>query len=300
MPYQLEQITSKHSPIYRQLYNYYHFCERLRQMSPATICSKVYILNDFVRSTRLKDLRKITNQHINDWVNLQSIRNNSGRSINDRLAHLRAMLRWQKEMNLAMPKLQLGLIPRVKEVPARKVCFSRTQIQSVLKQASLEEWLLIRLAFDCGLRISELRNLCLSDIYNNRLTIVGKGCKRRYAYLSPDVQRRLRVWVRHHQIQNHLWPSPLIQNQPIAVCTLRQKMRSAFQRAGLNNFCPHDLRHSYATDLKLLGVPTRIIQASLGHASESVTERYLSDLDGLDLWNVYQQKYAKYSENVEN
>lgn len=300
MPYQLEQITSKRRPIYRQLYNYYHYCEQLRQMSPTTICSKVYVLNDFVRSTRLKDLRKVSNQHIYRWIDSQSARNNSGRSINDRLAHLRAMLRWQKEMNLKMPKLQLGLIPKVKEVPARKVCFSRTQIHSVLEQADLEEWLLIRLAFDCGLRISELRSLRLADIYNSRLTIIGKGHKRRYVYLSPEVQQRLHDWLQIHQIQNYLWPSPLVQGRPMAICTLRQKMRTAFQRAGFADFCPHDLRHSYATDLKLIGIPTRKIQASLGHASESVTERYLSDLDGLDLGEVYRQKYASYNKSVEN
>jgi DNA-binding protein Fis len=43
--------------------------------------------------------------------------------------------------------------------------------------------------------------------------------------------------------------------------------------------------------LKLLGIPTRKIQAGLGHATESVTERYLSDLEGSDLREIYEIKY---------
>ena len=62
---------------------------------------------------------------------------------------------------------------------------------------------------------------------------------------------------------------------------------AGFSSRWVSDFRPHDLRHSYATDLKLLGVSTREIQAALGHATESVTERYLSDLDGFNLKSVY-------------
>lgn len=295
MTYNLEAIATRHTKIYRQLYDYYYFCEHTRQLSSVTVRSKIYIINDFIRSTHLRDLRQITNQDIYDWINLQSKRGNTGRSINDRLAHLKAMLHWQKEMNLAMPKLQLGLIPRLKEAPPRKVYFTWQTIQEVLRQADLSTWLMIRLAFDCGLRISELRQLRVCDIHADKLTIIGKGQKRRYAYLAPSVQQRLRQWIRERRLDNYLWPSPINPSQPLATYTIRQKLQTAFRQAGIHDFCPHDLRHSYATDLKRLGIPTRQIQAGLGHSSEAVTEKYLSDLDGLDLSKVYQRKYASYT-----
>lgn len=292
MPYRLEQVVPRRSQIYRQMTNYYNFCEQTRRMSRTTMQSKVYILNSFVRESRLTDLRKITNRQVYDWIDCQTRRGNTGRSINDRLAHLKAMLRWQQDMSLPMPGLRLGLIAKVREVPARKVCFSRAEVERALAGADPETWLMIRLAFDCGLRISELRNLQLSDFQGSRLTIIGKGSKRRYAYLSDEVQQKLQDWTTYNNIVGYLWPSPLSPDQPLAVCTVRQKMRAAFQAAGLPDFCPHDLRHSYATDLKQLGIPTRQIQAGLGHATEAVTERYLSDLDGFDLYEVYRQKYA--------
>lgn len=281
--------------IQKQVASYYDFCQQVRHMTRNTMLSKTYAINDFVRSSRLTDLHKISNQDIYRWINLQTERGNSGRSINDRLAHLKAMLRWQKDMNLEMPKLKLALIVKVVEAPPRKNFFSRQQIEQVLAQANQLEWLLVSLAFDCGLRISELRHLQLTDIEDDRINIIGKGLKRRYAYLRPEARRRLTIWIKNQEISDYLWPSPLSPERPLAVCTIRKYMRNAFLRAGVIDFCLHDLRHSYATDLKQLGVSTRQIQAGLGHASEVTTERYLSDLDGFNLREIYNIKYQKHA-----
>lgn len=295
MPYHLENAVSPRSQIYRQLSDYYKFCEQTRQMTSATMLGKIYAINNFVKFTGLNDLRKISNQMIIDWINSQIARQNSGRSVNDRLAHLKALLRWQTEMQVKMPHLQLPLIPRVKEAPPRKVYFTRHQVQTVLAKANPLEWLLISLAFDCGLRITELCNLRRADLHSNSLDIIGKGRKRRHAYLSIEVMRRLSKWIKANRITNYLWPSPIFPDKPIAVCTVRDYMRRAFARVGIEDFCPHDLRHSYATDLKRLGIPTRQIQAGLGHSTEKVTEQYLSDLDGYDLIEMYRIKYAAQS-----
>lgn len=290
--YGLSQIVSPRSRIYHQIYQYYYFCEYVRAMSAATLSSKTYTINDFLRHSQLRDLRRITNQMIYDWISCQQTRGNSGRSINDRLAHLKAMLRWQQEMNLRMLKLRLPLITKINEQPPRKVVFSREDISRVLAKANEIQWLLIHLAFDCGLRLSEIRNLRLGDLHHDRLSIIGKGNKKRYVYLCPEVQKRLRLWILRQKIHAYLWPSSINLGQPLSTYTLRSYMQAAFAQAGFTNFCPHDLRHSYATDLKLLGVPTRQIQAGLGHSTEAVTERYLSDLDGYDLIEMYRIKYT--------
>lgn len=291
MNYQLEKVTSPRRAIFRQVHQYYYFCEHIRGMSSASMLSKTYAINDFIRKSNLGDLRKINNQHIYNWIDSQENRGNTGRSINDRLAHLRAMLRWQREMGLMMPKLKLALIHKVTEYPPRKRSFSRSDIQRVLEHSTTIEWLLIRLCFDCGLRIGELQSLQVKHIRGDRITVIGKGQKKRHAFLCLEVQERLRSWIIQNKIRNYLWPSPIFPHRPLAICTIRSYLRRAFTRAGFTDFCPHDLRHSYATDLKLLGIPTRKIQAGLGHATESVTERYLSDLEGSDLREIYEIKY---------
>lgn len=68
MNYQLEKVTSPRRAIFRQVHQYYYFCEHIRGMSSASMLSKTYAINDFIRKSNLGDLRKINNQHIYNWI----------------------------------------------------------------------------------------------------------------------------------------------------------------------------------------------------------------------------------------
>lgn len=291
MAYGLEKITTKSSPIYRQLSNYYHYCEQICAMSEQTMATKIHHINYFVKFARLSRLEDISNQQIYDWIDYQKSRGNSGRSINNRLAQLRVMLRWQRDDNIMMPNLKIARIAMQKELPPRKNYFSREEIHEVLTYAGLREWLMIKLLFDCGLRIGELLNIRLSDIFGTKIRIIGKGSKLRWVIMSKESREKLNEWIISGNILDFLWPN-LLYTGHVSQEDARRAMRKVFQKAGFNDFHPHDLRHSYATDLKKLGLPTRKIQMAMGHASEATTERYLSDLDGLNIEEIYRVKYA--------
>lgn len=292
MPYGLEKITSKDNPIYHQLLDYYHYCHQVCAMSPQTMSSKIHHINYFVSFSKIKSLEEISNKLIYDWIDYQKSRGNSGRSINNRLSQLKVMLRWQRDDNIMMPNLKISRIVMQNEVPPRKNYFSREQIKKVLRHAKLREWLMIKISFDCGLRIGELLNIRLVDIYGCKIRIIGKGNKLRWTVMSKEARAKLNVWIQQEKIKDYLWPN-LLGKAPISQEEARRAMRKVFQLAGYHNFCPHDLRHSYATDLKKLGLSTRQIQMVMGHASEATTERYLSDLDGLNIEEIYKIKYTK-------
>lgn len=294
MAYGLEKIVAKNTPIYHQLLNYYHYCGQVCAMSEQTMATKIHHINYFVKFTRISRLEDISNQQIYDWIDFQKSRGNSGRSINNRLAQLKVMLRWQRDDNVIMPNLKIARIAMQKELPARKNYFSRAEIQKVLAQASLREWLMIKLSFDCGLRIGELLNIRLNDIYDCKIRIVGKGSKLRWVIMSHESRLKLNDWIAEENITDFLWPN-LLRTSHVGQEDARSAMRKVFQQAGFSDFHPHDLRHSYATDLKKLGLPTRKIQMAMGHASEATTERYLSDLDGVNIEEIYKIKYAKSS-----
>ncbi len=291
MAYGLEKITAKSNPIYQQLSNYYRYCGQVCAMSEQTMATKIHHINYFIKFTGISRLEDISNQQIYDWVDYQKSRGNSGRSINNRLAQLKVMLRWQRDDNVSMPKLKIARIVMQKELPARKNYFSREEIQMVLAQADLREWLMIKLSFDCGLRIGELLNIRLSDIFGAKIRIVGKGSKLRWVIMSQESRMKLNDWIASENILDFLWPN-LLHTGHVSQEDARNAMRKVFQKAGFADFRPHDLRHSYATDLKKLGIPTRKIQMAMGHASEATTERYLSDLDGLNVEEIYRVKYA--------
>ena len=291
MAYGLEKITSPEVPIYKQLMEYYRFCEYTCRMSSNTMAVKTGAINYFVDYTGIEKLEDINNQMIYEWVDHMASRGNTGRSINGRLQQLRVMLKWQRDDNVLMPDLKISRIVMQKEVPPRKVFFTREEINSALALADRREWLMIKLAFDCGLRISELRNLRLSDIHEKRMRIVGKCSKLRYVIMSDDARIRLDDWIQREGITDYLWPNKT-NGKPICDYDMRKAMKKPFKAAGFNNFRPHDLRHSYATELKQLGVPTRQIQVGMGHSSEAITEKYLSDLDGFNVDEIYKVKYA--------
>lgn len=289
--YGLSKVTDKKYPIYRQLLNYYKYCSQTCAFSPKTMSAKTNYINYFVKFSGITRLEDISNQQIFDWIDYQKSRNNCGRSINHRLAQLKVMLRWERDDNVQMPNLKISRIPMQKEVPPRKNFFTRKQIQTALLYARGREWLLIKLSFDCGLRIGELVKLRLSDINGRKMKVVGKGSKLRWVIMSKEAKRHLNHWIKQEKISDYLWPAwsgdgHMCQEEA------RKEMRSVFMRAGFTNFRPHDLRHSFATELKLIGLPTRKIQMAMGHSSEAITERYLSDLDGASIEEIYDAKYS--------
>lgn len=289
--YGLEKVASKESVIYNQLFSYYHYCDCVRRMSPNTMSVKTEAINNFVKFCGITRLEDITNQQIYDWISDQTDRGNAGRSINNRLSQLKVMLRWQRDDNVVMPNLKISRIVKQKEVPPRQVYFTREQVYKVLALADRREWLMIKMAFDCGFRITELRTLRITNIHGNHITYVGKGQKKRHVKLDNEVMARLDDYISREHITDYLWPSILSPNQPVCDEDMRKAMRKPFKAAGFDDFCPHDLRRSFATDLKVLGASTREIQVGMGHSVEATTERYLKDLIGYNTDSLYDMKY---------
>lgn len=288
MAYGLENVANQKDPIYQQLFIFYEYCEQVLAYTQSTMADKTHAVNNFIKFSGLKNLEDITNQQIYDWVKWHKERGNAARSINNYLHQLKAMLKWQKDENVEMPNLKISRISFQKEAPARKNWFTRRQIKLALLYADPREWLMISLSFDCGLRIEELMNLKVSDISGRKVKIIGKGHRLRWGMMSRKTKRRLKKWIKRERIEDYLWRGRngighLGQEKA------RQLMEEVFTNAGFDNFRPHDLRHSFATELKLLGLPTRKIQLALGHTSEAITEHYLSDLDGVTIENIRKE-----------
>lgn len=287
MTYGLEKVTSPNYPIYQQLLTFYEYCEQVLAYTAKTMASKAQSVNDFVRFSNIRKLEDITNQQIYDWVKWHKERGNTARSINNYLHQLKSMLKWQKEENIEMPNLKLSRIAFQKEKPARKNWFTRGQIKLALLYADPREWLFISLSFDCGLRINELMNLKLSDLHGRKIKIIGKGKILRWGMMSRKTKRRLKRWIKKENITDYLWRGRYGIGH-LGQEKARLLMQAVFKKAGFDNMVPHDLRHSFATELKLLGLPTRKIQLALGHSSEAITEQYLSDLAGVTIESIHK------------
>ena len=133
------------------------------------------------------------------------------------------------------------------------------------------------IAYGAGLRAGEVVMLRISDIDSDRMLIrveQGKGHKDRYAMLSPQLLKLLRMWWVQCRSRGWLFPG----RDPVLPITPRQLNRAchiAAEAAGLGTWVsPHTLRHSFATHLLECHTDVRVIQVLLGHAKLETTARY--------------------------
>lgn len=264
----------------KQIDEYLNYCENVRRMSEQTLHSKRWICREFLKTIKIDSLSELSNKHINEWIEEQTARGCSGRTINGRLVNLVAMLRYFQDMGISFPKLKLRLIIKCKEQPPRRVYYTREQIDQVLRYADHLEWLLIKLCFDCGLRISELRNLRLMNLNGRMVTFIGKGSKARESYMSKEAKTRLDDWIQRNRISDFIWVRTPGKNEPMSVEDIRYLMRKPFYQAGFKNFYPHALRHSFTTDIQKHGASLMETKEMLGHARIETTERYVHGLEG--------------------
>lgn len=264
----------------KQIDEYLNYCENARRMSEQTLHGKRWICREFLKTIKVDSLSELSNKHINEWIAEQTARGCSGRTINSRLVNLVAMLRYFQDMGISFPKLKLRLIIKCKEQPPRRVYYTREQIEQVLRYADHLEWLLIKLCFDCGLRISELRNLRLMNLNGRMVTFIGKGSKARESYMSKEAKNRLDDWIQRNRISDFIWVRTPGKNEPMSVEDIRYLMRKPFYQAGFKNFYPHALRHSFATDIQKHGASLMETKEMLGHARIETTERYVHGLEG--------------------
>lgn len=141
---------------------------------------------------------------------------------------------------------------------------------------------IIEVLFSCGLRVSELVNLKLSDLFlqEQYVRIIGKGSKERLVPISPRAIKELEYWFMD---RNEMKIKPgeedfVFLNRRGAHLTrvmILIMIKETAVAAGIQKtISPHTLRHSFATALLEGGADLRAIQAMLGHESIGTTEIY--------------------------
>jgi integrase/recombinase XerD len=135
----------------------------------------------------------------------------------------------------------------------------------------------LSIAYGCGLRVSEIVNLKVTDIDSARMLIrveQGKGRKGRFAMLSPDLLDLLREWWRVKRSRGWLFPGQQLV-QPITPRQLNRACHAAADAAKLDKrVSMHTLRHSFATHLLERKIDIRVIQVLLGHRKLDTTAVY--------------------------
>ena len=179
--------------------------------------------------------------------------------------------------------LELARPPAEKKLPAVLTTDEVRQVLGCIR--SLRYRVCLSTIYACGLRIREGTHLRVQDIDRGRKMVHvchGKGGKDRYVPLPQPILEMLRQYWATHRQPIWLFPSPFgvgkllsSATDPISARGVQQVFECAVQECRIQKPATvHTLRHSYATHLFDAGVPLRIIQAYLGHASPTTTAIY--------------------------
>lgn len=142
---------------------------------------------------------------------------------------------------------------------------------------------IIEMLYSCGLRVSELCNLLISDIWRDEgfVKVMGKGRKERFVPISGRALRELSLWEEcrcHINIrpgnEDYVFLS-FKRGRKLSRITVFHIVKVLAENAGITKeISPHTFRHSFATHLLEGGANLRAIQEMLGHESIATTEIY--------------------------
>jgi len=143
---------------------------------------------------------------------------------------------------------------------------------------------IIETLYSCGLRVSELITLKISDLFFDEgfIRVIGKGNKQRFVPINTQTEKYIQFYLKN--IRNHVeikkgFEDTVFLNRRGKMLTrvmIFTIIKNLAKKAGFKkNISPHTFRHSFATHLLERGADLRAIQQMLGHESITTTEIYM-------------------------
>ncbi len=156
---------------------------------------------------------------------------------------------------------------------------SAALLQAVQGQNQKRDYAILMIFLNCGIRRSELVGLNITDVYEDRLRVVGKGNKERFVYFGTPCRKAIEAYmpIRNKKIltdNRALFGSR--DGNRISVTAVHRLVKKALLQAGLDpeQYSAHKLRHTAATMMLSGGVDVKTVQEVLGHENLNTTQIY--------------------------
>ena len=250
-----------------------------------TINSYKKDLNQFVLFTKDIDINKIDYNFIRNYLQFLYNQKYSSKTVSRHISSLKSFFKYLVKMGkikenpcvlISSPKLEKKL-PNYLNYNDLEVLFSIPDKNDVL---GLRNLLILELLYSCGVRVSELVNIKLSDIdfSNDRILILGKGNKERYVLYGKVCSKLLDEYLNKSRSKLNKDSDYLLLNKfgnKITDRAIRMIIDDIVKKSSLKlNISPHTLRHTFATHLLNEGADLKIVQELLGHENISTTGIY--------------------------
>ena len=234
---------------------------------------------DFIESIRIEELYRYQSFSPDKQGSLSAAsrcrRTSSVKSFFFYLTAKRHLLDHNICQELDMPKRKASLPRYLEESECEKL------LDACKGTYMYRDYAILMLFMSCGLRISELVSLNLTDVYEDHVRVLGKGNKERVVYFGEGCREALDEYLMvrdngkiHPDARNALFISQ--KNGRFGARGIEQMLEKKLLEAGMDasRYSPHKLRHTAATLMLKNGVDTRALQEVLGHANLSTTQIY--------------------------
>ncbi|MBQ9954885.1 MAG: tyrosine recombinase XerC [Eggerthellaceae bacterium] len=277
------------------------FCLSLsaeRNASPHTIRAYRIDLEDFLRWTRRAKVDPLaaTHRQLRRYLGELDRAQYQRTTVNRRLSSIRGFYRWLSVNGLIEedpasvlqgPKIpkRLPKVIRPREMARLLGLYAAKDAQGSVREQSPEDMrnlAILEFLYACGARVSEASGLTLEgvDFAQGQVKVFGKGSKERIIPLHDMALSAMRTYLllarpkllKDGESDYFFVSTRGNQMSPDAI---RKMFKESVRAAGLSeDLTPHDMRHTFATDLLSGGANLRSVQEMLGHASLSTTQIY--------------------------
>lgn len=156
---------------------------------------------------------------------------------------------------------------------------SAALLKAVSGQNEKRDYAILMLFLNCGIRRSELVGLNLTDVYEDRIRVVGKGNKERFVYFGSACRKAIDGYLverNERELTDNRALFGSRNGNRISVEAVHRLVKKALLQAGLDStqFSAHKLRHTAATMMLSGGVDVKTVQEVLGHENLNTTQIY--------------------------
>ena len=276
---------------YLDLRMFLRFMKLMRSDMPIHTCLDDIVIKDI----GLDFIQDITTSEIFDFLSyLANDRNpdpdspapDYGISASSRARKLSAIKSFYKYLTVRTKQLQENPVADLEYPKLRKSLpkyLTMDQCAKLLSSVSgvneKRDYAILMLFLNCGIRRSELVGLNVTDVYEDRIRVIGKGNKERFVYFGTPCRKAIDVYMaeRNKKIltdNRALFGSR--NGNRISVTAVHRLVEKALKQAGLDStqFSAHKLRHTAATMMLSGGVDVKTVQEVLGHENLNTTQIY--------------------------
>ena len=231
-------------------------------------------------------IRSITSSDVFDFLSYLANDRNDGIESAARARKLSAIKSFYKYLTVRTKQLTENPVadleyPKLRKSLPKYLTLEQSSklLQAVSGQNEKRDYAILMLFLNCGIRRSELVGLNLSDVYEDRIRVIGKGNKERIVYFGTACRKAIDAYLveRNKKVLSDnkaLFGSR--EGNRITVTAVHRLVKKAFLQAGLDatQFSAHKLRHTAATMMLSGGVDVKTVQEVLGHENLNTTQIY--------------------------